>query len=388
MKIIITILVCFLSLQVGAQDEDPLAIAGEVACECINKIEATEAATFEEETSDCLRAGSLAYQLAGVSSKLKIEDEKETESSEKTKEVTITVSDTNPDIDQYLFENCPIFAAKFTRSFDVEVVAVQNASCTCVEGISTSLPLETKNQQIEECISTSYQNHFTEKNQFPTTDAEINTFVQKVQTALVNNCDAIATVTFADDEEKLNSYSYNEKAMEAYNKGQNAYKAGDLKEAIKHYKKALSIDAEFVFAWDNLGRTYRELNKLDKAIEAYEKSLAIDMHNRTALMNMAVAYSHKKDFPNVIKYYKQLKEYYPEDPESAYGLALSYYNTGEYNDALTNAIEAYKLYKKSNSPYFADAEKVIKLLYKAFESEDRVEEFKKICADNDVNLQF
>ena len=44
---------------------------------------------------------------------------------------------------------------------------------------------------------------------------------------------------------------------------------------MKAYEKALEIDPVFAFAWDNLGLTYRRLEKYDLALDAYRKSLEL-----------------------------------------------------------------------------------------------------------------
>ncbi len=384
MKVANTLFALLFSFVAFSQDkQDPLAVAGEVTCECFSKVSEEGEETVEQQLKDCLSAGALAYQLAGISNA--VESEKDTTETEEG-ETIITSLDSETFIN-YLSENCDNYPYETAGPNDELLKEVSEVSCECIAQISTALPLQEKNNRIQQCITEAIANK-TVSGKLEFTVEGLRSFFEEVQKDLVENCDAVRIVTFASDEEKLNSYSYNEEAIDNYTKGQKAYKEGKLKEAVRYYKKAVSIDKEFVFAWDNLGRTYRELNKFDEAIAAYESSLMIDPLNRTALMNIAVAYNYKKDLDNAMKYYEILKKHYPEDPESPYGLALIYWQKGDLNASLTNAIQAFKLYDISKSPYKADAEKVINYLYGDFKKNNKEEDFKKICKENNVNLGF
>lgn len=364
----------------GQENTNPLQLAGEVTCECISNIEKGDAGTIQTKLQECLSAGSLAYQLAAINNQLI--EEKET--NDKKEEYNVTIGAPNSALQEYVAANCPYFSTTDTIDFSEDLKIVSKGSCECIATISTALPIQEKNDLIQECIAESTTNR---GNGEIMGDVEnLRSFLEAVQSELVNNCEALELVTFADDEEKLNSYSYNEKAIEFYNKGQQAYEEKKLNAAARFYKKAVEVDKEFVFAWDNLGRTYRELNKIDEAIDAYQSSLNVDPLNRTALMNIAVAYNYKEDIDNTIKYYEILKAHYPKDPESPYGLALAYWQKGDLDISLTNALEAFKLYKSSKSPYQADAQKVINYLYADFEKANRTAEFKKICKENNIDF--
>jgi tetratricopeptide (TPR) repeat protein len=52
--------------------------------------------------------------------------------------------------------------------------------------------------------------------------------------------------------------------------------------AIKHYKEALELNPEYIFALNNLGHSYEQKNLVPQALEAYEKVLAIAPNNETA----------------------------------------------------------------------------------------------------------
>jgi tetratricopeptide (TPR) repeat protein len=74
-----------------------------------------------------------------------------------------------------------------------------------------------------------------------------------------------------------------ENVPEIYNAMGYAYfsqKQYDL--AIKHYKEALELNPDYVFALNNLGHVYEQKKLVPQAIEAYEKTLAIAPDNETA----------------------------------------------------------------------------------------------------------
>ncbi len=70
--------------------------------------------------------------------------------------------------------------------------------------------------------------------------------------------------------EVLNALGYAYFAQEQY----------DL--AIKHYKEALAVKADYLVCWNNLGHAYEKKKLLPQAIEAYEQSLTIEPSNQTA----------------------------------------------------------------------------------------------------------
>lgn len=378
-----------------AQSEDKITVMSKITCECIDNIsDKVWENNPKEKIEDCFNAAV----LGGLLSMISLDSTKESDSivveigSNKVKNGDAVVNEINDsDLEltkQQLRKNCNRYKAFENKGFNALTKKALTISCSCISKISTSIPLEKKNEEIQKCMIGSVTEATQNGEARPVTVEAIQEFYNNLKTQLVENCEAIKRVTFSDDEHKLNSYSSNKKASSLYSKGQIAYQEKNLKEAARYYKKAVTIDKNFIFAWDNLGRTYRELNQYDKAIEAYEASLKIDKFNKTALMNIAVAYNYKKDFNNSIKYYRLLKSYYPKDPESPYGMALAYMYKGDLEKSLLNVIEAYELYQQSKSPYEADAKRLMAYLYTEFNKANKTEAFKKICAENNITLKF
>lgn len=287
-----------------------------------------------------------------------------------------------------LEKNCDVYKTYnvHSKAYSEALIKVSDGACKCIAEIPTSISTEEKNNLITDCISKSAVNEGAIETMKLDTVEAMKGFLEDIQRVLVDNCESLKKVTFSNDEEKLYSYSVNEDAGELYNQGIAASEKGNYKKALKLYKKAVALDEKFVFAWDNLGRTYRQLHDYDNAIKAYKKSIAIDPLNPTPMINMAVAYGYKKDFKNSKYWYNKLIEAYPKDPEGHYGLALAYLNLNELESSLTSVIRAYKLYKESNSPYVADSQKVMKYLKTLFKEQNKTDIFEKICKEQNIKL--
>ena len=202
----------------------------------------------------------------------------------------------------------------------------------------------------------------------------------------METCGDMRDIYFSNDETRRKSISKNDEARAQYTLGIRAGENEDFQTALMHYKKAVQIDPKFAFAWDNLGITYRRLNRNKEAIEAYKKSLEIDPKGSMPLMNIGIAYQYLEDYDNAIKYYKKLKKYYKDNPESYYGLSRMYIFKEDYNAAADNIMKAYKLYVKMESPYKADAEQILSLIYKTMEEKGMKNEFLEIAKDNNLNI--
>lgn len=63
-------------------------------------------------------------------------------------------------------------------------------------------------------------------------------------------------------------FSKNAEALDLYSQGLKEKKNNNLKKAIDFFKKAVQIDPDFAFAWDNIGICYRKLGDYDEALNA------------------------------------------------------------------------------------------------------------------------
>jgi tetratricopeptide (TPR) repeat protein len=207
----------------------------------------------------------------------------------------------------------------------------------------------------------------------------------EIERWLKDSCSILNRAISSNDEAGEKSFSKNEDAMKAYYKGVEYLKKEVYEECIPWFDKAVKLDKEFAFAWDNLGLSYRKTGKYDKAEAAYKASLKADPKGKTALQNLAVVYQYQKRIDDAIAAYGQLLKYYPEETEVFYGLAIIYYEyKKDYELALDNACKAYNLYLKEKSPYRSDAEKVIQMIYAEMKKANKIDVFEKILKDNNI----
>lgn len=287
---------------------------------------------------------------------------------------------------------------QLSNNFHKEFV---NEACLCLDSISTALPEKEKNIKIKNCIERqviSYQAMDKMLNSLNSSkdtkiiiasdinSAEYKKYYNKFEELLVDSCKALLSLVKSIDYiGSKYSMSKDPKAREEYYSGIDADKIEDFQKSLLHYEKAVEIDTMFVFAWDNLGLTYRKLNKIDKAIYAYEKSLSIDSTGKMPLHNLPIAYEMIKNYDMALKKYRNISKIYPDDPEALYGSSRMYIYKEEFENALEDMCTAYNLYVKQNSPYKGDAVKIINLLYHKFKEIKKLDVFDRIMKENHIS---
>lgn len=280
-----------------------------------------------------------------------------------------------------------------------------NKSCACIDSISTTNKNAKDNAlEIKKCIDKqviiyqstsklmeallSIENTNSKKVSINvnTNSKEYQQYYFEIEKQLMDSCAAIKSVVGANDKENEKSVSNNIEAKEEYSKGNKFLEKEDYAKALPFYERAVKIDPEFAFAWDNIGVCYRRLGDYDKALDAYEKSLKIDPKGMLPLQNIPVVYIYQKKYKKAIKAYENLAEIDEKNPEIYYGIGIIYYqNLNENEKSLDYLCKAYKLYIEQNSPYRTDAEKIINMLYKAMKEEGKEKEFNKILEDNNIS---
>ena len=208
----------------------------------------------------------------------------------------------------------------------------------------------------------------------------------RIERYLMENCESVkrATNTTETIYDKL---SKNDTALDFYQKAINASKTENWKEVIQNYEQALKADPKFIYAWDNLGITYRRIGEYDKALSAYKQSLAIDPKGKMPLQNIAITYIYKKEYQKAIDAYSDFDKVYPGDPEVYYGIGQIYFTYLKDNEkALDYISKAYRIYTEQKSPYRSDAETLISYIYKNMKTEGKTDQFKEVIKK--YNIQF
>lgn len=260
-----------------------------------------------------------------------------------------------------------------------KLLAIANQACDCISGIETES--DAKNEAISDCISASLKTS-KEENIDP---KEVNYKI--VENFLVQHCKSLKEIAFTENKKFKYASSDNVLAQLAYDDGMEYINDGDTENAILKFSKAVEIDPNFAFAWDNLGISYRKNQQYDQAIASYLKSLEIYPEGRLPLLNIAITYNLNQQYKEAVVYYNKFIEIYSDDPEGYYGLGLILYTQDQEEAGLDHLIRAYTIYTSQNSPYRADAAKKIGYMYKDLKNQDKLEVFNKVADKYNLKVQ-
>ena len=95
-----------------------------------------------------------------------------------------------------------------------------------------------------------------------------------------------------------------------------------LQEAIQSFNKALTIDPNYVEAYDNIGVSLREQGKLQESIQAHDKALSIKPNYASAYNNMGVALAEQGKLEEALACYNTALSLKPDFAEAARNLVL------------------------------------------------------------------
>lgn len=149
-----------------------------------------------------------------------------------------------------------------------------------------------------------------------------------------------------------------------------------LELALKHYKKALTLDPDFSIARNNLGNVYMDLGRLDEAIASY-KEVTKDLTYDTPfypLSNLGWAYSNKGEYETAEKYYLDALKLEPRFLLAMLGLGRTYVAMGKMADAVGVLEKAAEVYPQTPEVYLdlGDAYKAARNKTKALEAYRKV----------------
>jgi Flp pilus assembly protein TadD len=115
--------------------------------------------------------------------------------------------------------------------------------------------------------------------------------------------------------------------------GTHAAEAGNLEEALLHYRQALARDPGYTKALNNLGTTLAGLGRDTEAIEAYREALSIAPQHTGARFNLANALLRQGRTQQAIDHYQWVLRDDPEDIDARFNLARSYQRVGDPEQA-------------------------------------------------------
>ena len=112
------------------------------------------------------------------------------------------------------------------------------------------------------------------------------------------------------------------------------YNEGDLRKALKEYRKGLALDPENLNLLNSIGVTYAQMNRPKMAIPCFERVLEIDPHNFMALFNMGFAFHNNKKTLEAIGYFEQALAQDDQHFDLLSQLGKLYCKVGRYEDAV------------------------------------------------------
>jgi tetratricopeptide (TPR) repeat protein len=124
------------------------------------------------------------------------------------------------------------------------------------------------------------------------------------------------------------------------NLGDVLLKLGQWSEACEEYRKAIRLNPDFHWSYYNLGEAFTQLKQWDGAAAAYHKALKLQPDLPLIHQKLGVALSHKakRVSQEVIDFYQDLINKYPDDLENYYKLLELLPNEYSINSNLVKAL--------------------------------------------------
>ncbi|SVC17935.1 uncharacterized protein METZ01_LOCUS270789 [marine metagenome] len=140
-------------------------------------------------------------------------------------------------------------------------------------------------------------------------------------------------------------------------------KDGFLGEAVEYWQELASMDTNtnfVVYAKLKLGSSYLKLKQFQKSIEVLKAAATSHPENFDLHFSFANSLSAFKNFTEAIKSYKKSVILKPKEGLSYVGLGLSFFGSGDSENAIKSLLTANKLFKeKKNISWYRDTRVMI-----------------------------
>lgn len=134
--------------------------------------------------------------------------------------------------------------------------------------------------------------------------------------------------------------TFDARALREFDRGNASREKGDLEAAMKHYEKAISIDAQFYPALNNLGALYERQGDHAHAEQVLLQSLQINPNDSESYVNLGHVLYEERRYPEAAG---RLEEALKRSPGSATGhffLGSTYLRLGDLNQAESHLKQA------------------------------------------------
>ena len=150
-------------------------------------------------------------------------------------------------------------------------------------------------------------------------------------------------------------------APSRYNLGLSLVKVNKIDQGLSCYKQAVAINPNYVQAHLGMARLYKQVRYYNDAIKSYKKAIEIDPKNIPARMDLGVIYNERGDFDEAIDVYNDALQYLSEGEMQTiikYNLSIALFHKGDYDKALAVAKESY-----DEKDYLKDASSKSNVVY-------------------------
>jgi len=126
---------------------------------------------------------------------------------------------------------------------------------------------------------------------------------------------------------------------------------GNIDKAIVHYKKALSLNPNHIDALNNYGIIMKTID-LRQAVKIFNKAYTLDSSDRIVALNLADCYGRIRNYCEAEKLYKKILVEYPDDKDATSDYILTLYNENKLDEARKMAESFIAKYPQYHRPYF------------------------------------
>jgi tetratricopeptide (TPR) repeat protein len=152
-------------------------------------------------------------------------------------------------------------------------------------------------------------------------------------------------------------------------------------EALKIFKRAVSINPDHAEAHYNLGVAYGNLDMHLESIEAFKQAVYLDPDHERAYCNLGIAYGEISVYKKAIEAFKQAIELNPDNADLFLNLGITYGKSGMYKESADALKEAVRI-----APDYADAHYNLGFAYLALNDKNSAMNEYKILKDLDAEF--
>src|SRR5208337_4814551 len=133
-----------------------------------------------------------------------------------------------------------------------------------------------------------------------------------------------------------------EPAHQEFTKGEDALRARNADEGVKHFQKAIKLYATYPQAYRMLGEAYLQQKDLAKAQDSFQKCIDLDPKGSASYIDLGALMNQTHDYPAAETALKKGLELSPDAAGAKYELAKTYWATNRWPDAAPLAEDAVK----------------------------------------------